>query len=155
MAGGMQHAGAGIGHVGHDGNHAERVHELDGGLAVALESEGNDAARAVGQVLSGQCMVLVAGQSAIVYPGHALVLRQEFGHALGVLAVTGHAQVQRLQSEVQQECVLRGWNGAEVAHQLGNEFGGVGHLAELLGVGQSVVRLVGRGESGELVFARG
>ena len=40
MAGRVEHAGAGVSHVGNDVNHVERVHEADCCLAVALQSEG-------------------------------------------------------------------------------------------------------------------
>ena len=50
VAGGMKHAGAGIGDVGYDVNEFERVHEADGCVAVAFQSEGHDAAGTVGQV---------------------------------------------------------------------------------------------------------
>ena len=152
MAGGVQHAGAGICHVGDDGDELQGIHEAHGGLAVALDSEGDDAAGAVGHVLLCQGVVLVGGQAAVVYPCHARIALQELCHALGVLAVAGHAQMEGLQTEVQQEGVLRSGDAAEVAHELGDELGGVGHLSEGLGVGQAVVGLVGGCETGELLI---
>ena len=61
VAGGVQHAGAGIGHMGNDGDHLQRIHKLDSCLAVALQSEGQHAARAVRQVLLRQGVTLVGG----------------------------------------------------------------------------------------------
>ena len=84
-------------------------------------------------------MVFVAGQSAIVHPCYTFVLLQKFGHTLGILAMTRYAQMQRLESEVEQERVLGCRNGAEVAHQLCYELGHICHLAERFGVGQSVI----------------
>ena len=150
MAGGMEHTGAGIGHVGDDVDHLERVHPLDGRLARTFKTKGNDATGAVGQVLLAEGIGRVVGQTAIVNPGHLLVIVQELGHLLGVLAVLRHAEVERLQAEVQEECVLRSGDGAEVAHELGHELGGEAHLAERLDVGEAVVGLVGRAEAGEL-----
>ncbi len=151
MRGGMEHTGAGIGNMGNDGYEAQRVHKFDGGLAVALESEGNHSTGAVGQILLCKFVGLVAGESAIVYPCHTGVGLQELGYALGILTVAGHTQMERLQSEVQQERVLRCGNAAQVAHELRYELGAVGHLAKALGVDDAVIRLVGSGESGELV----
>ena len=145
----MEHAGTGIGHVGDDGNQLERIHELDGGLAVALQPEGNDAAGAVGQIFLCQLIGIVAGQSAVVHPCHAVVGLQKFGNALGVGTMALHAQMERLQSEVQQEGVGGRRYAAQVAHNLGYELGDIGHLAESLCIGQSVVGLVGGGQSGE------
>ena len=86
-----------------------------------------------------------------MYPCHAVVLLQELCHALCILAVAGHTQVERFQTEVQQEGVLRAGNASEVTHELCHEFRHVGHLAKLLGIGQSVVRLVRGAETRELV----
>ena len=82
MAGGMQHAGAGISHMGDDGNELQRVHELDSRLARTLQTEGDDTTRTVGQILLCQLVALVAGQSAVVYPGYTIVGLQEFRPAL-------------------------------------------------------------------------
>ena len=154
VAGRMEYTGASIGYVGDDGDEAQRVHELHGSLTVALESEGNDAAGTVGQVLLCQCVAFVARESAIVYPSNTRVVLQELGNTLGILTVTGYAQMQGLQSEVQKEGVLGSRDAAKVAHELCNELGGVGHLAEGLRVGQAVVGIVGGGEAWELFFAR-
>ena len=51
VTGGMEHAGTSISHMGDDGNHLQRVHEMNSSLAVALQSEGDDTAGTIGQVL--------------------------------------------------------------------------------------------------------
>ena len=89
-----------------------------------------------------------------MHPGHALVFLQELSYALGILAVLTHAQMECLQAEVQQEGILGSRNAAQVAHQLCDELGGIGHLAKLLGVGQTMVGLVRSAEAGEFLFAR-
>ena len=107
VAGRVQHAGAGIGHVGDDSRQSQCVHEADGGFASALQAEGDYPARAVGQVLLRQGMVAVAWQVTVVDPGHLVVPRQVFGHGQGVGTVPGHTQVECFQPEVEQEGVLR------------------------------------------------
>ena len=62
-----------------------------------------------------------------------------------------HAQMQRLESQIQQECVVRRRNAAKVAHELGDELGGIGHLSESLRIGESVIRLIGRAKAWELL----
>ena len=91
VAGGVEDAGAGIGHVGYDADEVEVVHELDGFLTTSFQAEGDDAAGAVGHVFLGQFVVFVAGQAGIVHPTYLGVLFQPLGHLLGVLAVTSHA----------------------------------------------------------------
>lgn len=151
VAGRVEHTGARVRHVRHDADHLQAVHEVDGILACAFQSEGYDAARAVGEVFLRQFVVLVALQSAIVYPGYTRMLLQVFSYRLGVAAVLGDTQMEGLQSEIEQERVLRRLDGTEVAHQLCRCLGDVCHLAECLRVGQPVVRGVGLGQSGELV----
>ena len=147
----MQYTGAGVGHVGHDVDHLQRVHPLDGGSAVALQSECDDAARTVGQVFLSEGVGLVAWQAAVVHPRHLLVLAEELGHLLGVLAVLGHTQMECLQTEMQQERVLRSGNRTEVTHQLCYEFCGEAHLAEGLHIGQTMIALIGCAEAGEFL----
>ena len=59
--------------------------------------------------------------------------------------------MQRLQPEIQQECVERGGNRSEVAHQMGGALGDVRKLAERLRVRKAVIRLVRLDKAGELV----
>ena len=74
------------------------------------------------------------------------------GHRQAVLTVAGHADVEALQAHVQVEGVLGGLDGAQVPHQLGGALGDEGALlAELFGVGDAVIAVVGGGEAGELV----
>ena len=93
-------------------------------------------------------------QAAVVYPRHLLVVVQELCHLLCVLAVLCHTQMECLQAEVQQECVLRSGNRSEVAHQLCHELRRKAHLSECLHIRQSVIRLIGRTQSGELLCIR-
>ena len=151
MAGGMEHTAAGIGHVGHNINHLQRVHPLDGRLTVTLQTEGDNTAGAVGQVFLTEGIVGIVLQAAVVHPRHLRAVVQELSYTLGILAMLRHTQVQRLQAEVEQERVLRSGDGAEVAHQLCNEFRGIAHLAESLHVGQAMIALIGRAEAREFL----
>ena len=139
VACGMEHTGAHVCHMGDDIDHLKRVHKLDGSLAVAFQSECHHSATSVGQVFFGKGITLVVSQSGIVNPCHTRVVVQELRHLLGIAAMTLHAQCQGLKSEIEQERVLRCRYRTEVAHKLGNKLGGISHLAECLGVGESVV----------------
>ena len=74
-----------------------------------------------------------------MYPCHTWIRFKEFSHALGVAAMLLHAQVQGFESEVEQEGILGCGYAAEVTHQLADEFGEIGFLAEGLRVGEPVV----------------
>ena len=150
VAGGMEHAGARVGNMGDDGDEVEVVHELDGILTRSLQTEGNDTAGAIGQVFLCQGVILVGRQSAVVHPAHTWVLFQPLGHLLGIGAMLLHAQGQRLEAQVEDVGVEGRRDAAQVAHQLADELGGVGHLAEGLGIGEAVVAFVGRGQAVEL-----
>ena len=74
------------------------------------------------------------------------------GEDTAVGGMTGHAQMQALQAQVDEEGVLRRLDRPQIAHELGGGLGDVGAaLAEALGVHHAVVALVGRGEPGKLV----
>ena len=87
-------------------------------------------------------------------PSHAVVVLQELSHLLRILAMLAHAQVQTLQTQVEDERVHWRWDGTQVAHQLSHELGGVTHLAEGLHVSQSVVALVRSAETREFLGIR-
>ena len=62
-----------------------------------------------------------------------------------------HTEVEGFQTEVEEESVLRCRNRTEVTHQLSNELGHVSHLAKRLGISQTVIALIWRGQTWELV----
>ena len=75
--------------------------------------------------------------SEIAHLYRTLADYDEIGDYEGVFTVAGHAHVQALQPQVQQEGVLGGLDGPEVPHQLGRGLGDEGPaLAELLGIGE-------------------
>lgn len=76
VTGRMEHTGAGIGYMGYDVDHVERIHKLDGCIAVSLQSEGNNTAGAVWHILLGKRMILIALQTAIMNPSHTLIVLQ-------------------------------------------------------------------------------
>ena len=63
-----------------------------------------------------------------------------------------HTQVERFQSKIQQERVLRRLLRTEVAHQMGAAFDDIRRLAELFGIDDAVIGLVGRGEHREIAL---
>ena len=151
MAGGMQHTGAGIGHMGDNADEIEVVHETNGILARSLQAERDDAARTVGEVFLAKGIILVGGQAAIAHPRHALVLFEPLCHLLRITAMLLHAEMEGLKTEVEEEGVLGSRNASEVTHQLGYELRAICRASESLGIDQAVVRLVGSGKTGEMV----
>ena len=148
----VQHAAAGVGHVGHDADHLEAIHELDGLFTTALDAERKHAAReAALELLLGEFVVLVAFEAGVVDPSHLRVVLEELGAGESVFAVTRHAEVQGFEAEVQEECILRRLDGTEVAHELGGSLRDEGALAESLRVGEAVVARIRFGEALELV----
>ena len=135
-----------------DGGELEVLEEGLGSNTAALDLERHDAATAVRQVLLGNRIVGVARQARVAHALHLGLVLQELSHCLAVLHVARHAHVQALKAEVEQEGVLRRLDGAQIAHELRGRLGDEGPLfAKLLGVGDAVIALVRRGETGELV----
>ena len=151
VTGWMEYTGAGIGYVGYDVDHVERIHKLDGCLAISLQSEGDNTAGAVWHILLGKRMILIALQTAIMNPSHALIVLQELCHLLCICTMLAHTEVETLKTEVEDERIHRGRDAAEIAHQLSYEFGGVTHLAESLHIGQTMVAVIRCAETWELI----
>ena len=151
VAGWMEDTAAGIGYVGDDADELQTVHKADGILARSLQSEGNNAARAVWQVLLAEDVIGVVGQAAVVDPRHLIVPLKPFGYRLGIFAMAFHAQVEGFKPKVQVIGVLWSLDAAEVAHKLGGSLGDVGGTAEALGIDEAVIGIVGRGEAREKV----
>ena len=151
----VQHAAAGIGHVSHDADQLEAVHELDGLFTTALDAERENAAReAALELLLGKFIVLVAFEAGVVDPSHLRVVLEELGAGESVFAVTRHAEVKRFETNVQEERILRRLDGTKVAHELGSRLRDVGTLAESLRVGKAMVARIRFGEALETVVVR-
>ena len=150
--GGVQGAGLGVGHMGGDGGQLQTGHEFGGRLTASLDAKGHHTAGAVRHILLSPLVVGVPLQAGVAHPGHLGVVLQELGHSQAVLAVLCHPQRQGLQADVEIIAVLRGGDSAQVPHELNGGLGDIGPLqAEALGVGDTVVALVGGGQAGELV----
>ena len=148
----MEHAATGVGHVSHNANHLEAIHELDGLFTTALDAEREHAARETAlELLLGEFVVLVAFEAGVVDPSHLRVVLEELGAGESVFAVTRHAEVQGFEAEVQEECILRRLDGTEVAHELGSSLRDEGALAECLRVSKAVVARIRFGEALETV----
>ena len=138
----------------HNGNELQAVHETYRILLVTLNGKGHNAATAIGDILLCQSVVLAALEAAVVHPFHLRVVLKVLGNLLCILAVAWHAQVQCLESNVQQECILGGHHRTQVTHHLCNHLCNVSSLAEVLCVHQAVVAVIGLGEACELVVLR-
>lgn len=139
----MEAAGTGIGHVGGDGPQLQTGHEGLRGLPPALHPEAHHPAGTVGQVLPGQLEVGVPGKAAVAHPGDFGVALEELRNGLGVLTVAGHAHMEALQAQVQDEGALWAHHGAEIPHELSRGLLDEGALpAEPLRVDHAVVALV-------------
>ena len=81
-----------------------------------------------------------------------LIALKETGNLETGFAVALHTHVQALKPEVEQICVMRALNAAEVAHELRRRLGDeCAADAEALGVGHAVIALVRGAKAGEFV----
>ncbi len=148
----VQHAAAGVGHVGHDADHLEAVHELDGLFTAALDAERENAAReATLELLLCKFIVLVAFEASVVDPSYLRMVLEELGASESVFAVARHAEMERFEAEVQEERILRRLDGTEVAHELCGCLRDESALAESLRVSETVVARIRFGEALETV----
>ena len=106
MARGVEHTCACVGHMGDDGDEFEFVHEFNGVLTCALQSERDHSAGAVGHLFLCQLIIFVAFEPCIVHPAHLRMLLEPLSHLQRVLAVARHAEMQCLQTDVEQERVV-------------------------------------------------
>ena len=107
VARGMEQACSRVGNVSRDRRELEAVHEPDRLISAALYGKRHYAAGAVGQVLFGKLVVLVALEVGIVDPRHLILLAEELGDLLRVLAVSVHANMKALKAVVEIERILR------------------------------------------------
>jgi len=88
-----------IADIGEMGEQLDAVDHLDADLVAALDAEGEDRARSLGQVLLGECVILVVGQPGIVDPGDGRMLLEKLRDPERVGAVALHAQAEGLDAE--------------------------------------------------------
>ena len=149
-AGGMENAGADVGHVNLEGDHFKAVDKARAGFPSTFEGEGDDAAAPFGHVLVGQGFLRVAGQARIIDGFHGGMLFQIGGDGFGIAAVAFHAQGQGFETLIDVERALRALAAAHIAHELHARLDDVGGLAKGLGVDEAVVGRIGLGKFGEL-----
>ena len=147
---GMEHAGAGVGDMDDDLRELERFHKAYSALFAALEANRDNAAGAVGHILLRNVVILIGFQPRIIDGLDLVMVLKELGGGLRVGAMARHSQRQCVQTEVKQERVLRRLLRAEVTHEVGTALGDVRRLAELVGIDNAVIGLVGRGEHREI-----
>ena len=154
VAGRVKHTGFHISHVGDDVDHLQRIHEFHSFFTRTFQSERNHATATFWQIFLIQRIIFVGRQPGKVNPPHFGARLEPFSHLLRILAVLTHSHMQALQTNVEHIGILWTLAAAEVAHKLGCGLGDVGKFAEILGVGQAVVALVGQTKSRELVGVR-
>src|SRR5882757_2187609 len=150
----MDDQALGVADIGHVREEVDAVDDLDAGFVTALDAEGEDRTRALGQVLSGERIVLVRFQAGIVHPRHGGMLLEKFGHFLRVAAMTLHAQPQRLDAQHGDPGVEWRLRGAEIAQAHGMAVEGVGHVAEGLVEIEPMISRLGATDAGELAVLR-
>ena len=154
MACRVQNAASCIGNVCYDCYHFQTVREAHCAVSSALWSEAENAAGSVRHVFFRQCMVFAVRKACILNPCYLRMVFQELCHFLGISAVALHAQVQGLQADIRQECILRGLACSHIAHQLCGCFGDICFFAEFLGINNTVVRFIRCGKTREFVCMR-
>lgn len=148
----VEHAATCIGYVGHDSDELESVHELDGFVTTALDTEGHNAARnSTLELLLGKSVIRIAFETGEVHPGDLRMVFEELGDLQSVFTVLRHAKSESFKTRVQKECVLRSLDAAEVAHELCSRLHNVTLLAESLTVSETMVRRIRFGHARELV----
>ena len=142
MACRMQHAASRIGYMGHDCYHFQAVRKTHRTVSSALRSEAENAARSVRHVFFRQCMVFAVCKACILNPCYLWMVFQELCNFLGISAVALHAQVQGLQTDIRQECILRRLACSHIAHQLCGCFCDIRFFTEFLRINHAVIRFI-------------
>ena len=138
----MNHQRLRVADVGQVAGEFDAVDELHAGGLAALDAEADDGAGPVGQIFPGVLMPGVVRQAGVVDPLDGGMLAEPLGDGLGVSAVCGHPQVQRLQPQQEQEGAEGAHAAAHVAQQVGadvHNIGDVAHGLEGLGEDHAVI----------------
>src|SRR5581483_6610447 len=99
-------------------NQLQLLDERLAGRPATVDTEGEDGAGALRQVLLRQAVVRVVRQARVADPTDGRMIVQHLGNGERVLAVALHPQRQGLQAEQQQEGVERREAGPDVAQRL-------------------------------------
>ena len=112
----------------------------------ALNAEGDERALSGGEILFRAGVVRARLEAGIVDPIDAGMLFEVAGDGESILRMALEAEVERLNTLQEEECAVRRKRGAGVAQSLDARLEDEGERAECLGVGEAVVRRIGRGE---------
>ena len=126
----MDHQRLDVADVGKMAHELRGFDELDAGGLSALDAEGHDRARAVGQIFLRQCMVLAALEARITDPAYLRVRFEKLGHRERIFAVALHPHVQRFQPLQQQKRVKRRQRRTESAQRFHARLHGIAEVAE-------------------------
>ena len=99
-------------------------------------------------------MVFAVCKACVLNPRYLRMIFQELCHFLGISAVALHAQVQGLQTDIRQECILRGLARSHITHQLCGCFCDIRFFTEFLRINHAVVRFVRCSKAREFVCMR-
>ena len=134
---------------------AETVHHLHCHFSAALDTEGNNAAAALREILLCKRILCITGEAGIADPCDLFVLRKIFRNRECIFAMRFHTERKRFESEIQKICRNRLHCNAKVTDKLNAHLRVVSvSVAELLGVGNAVIGFVGCGKLGILVTLR-
>ena len=115
----MQNACARVADVHHQRRDLEALDEAPRRLGVALDAKGEDTTGGIAQkVFANAAAVRIALEAGIDDPLDLRMGAEKFGQRQSVGAVAFNAQVQCLQSEVEEEGVERAQAAAEMGNKL-------------------------------------
>src|SRR5215472_4739558 len=118
-------------------------------LQATFDTEAEDGAEAMSMILYCQLVLGMVLQTGVAHPVDRGMAIQELGDALRILAMSLHAQRQRLQPLQEKPAIERGYSGTQVAHELHACLDDVSQWAEGLDKAQAVVRRIGLDQPGE------
>ena len=151
----MKNAGVSVRNVSCDHCDLKVLHKCLCSSPSTLETEGDDTTGSVRHILLSSFVVFIAGKTGIGNPRHFVIAAKVFGDLLRVLAVSGHADSQRLNAEIEKESIHGSLDGTEISHELRGALGDESAAeTEFLGVCDPMIGLIGSGEPRKLVCVR-
>lgn len=147
----MQHAGSGVADVNDQRGDLEVLNKGSGSLGIAFETEGENSAGGVFQeILPDSGIARMAFESRINDPIDLPVALEELGQGQRIPAVLFHAQVERLQAQIEQKRIEGTQAGAKVPEELGAGLGDVGGILKRLDITHTVITRIRLRQIGEL-----
>ena len=147
----MQDQRAGIADVGEMADDLDALDKRHAGLESTLQPEGEDRARAPGQIFLRQRPVGAGLQAGMGNPAHGGMLFKPLGHRQRIDDLALHAQREGLDSQQRQPGIEGCLAGAEVAQGHRMAVDGEGEVAETFGESQAVITRLRLRQAGELV----